>query len=120
MIDGQNFFNKPAKINLRTYDNRKISTGQGDDYTTSYQLDYNDFNKHSIMTTIDLSEQQALDADPKEIQQIYFPWNLNRALNVNKNTTLLSFIEVAKKHFRFFTRICESNVILYYFSMISI
>ena len=36
MIDGQIFFDKPVKNNLRTYDNiRKIVTGQGDDYTTS-------------------------------------------------------------------------------------
>ena len=32
MINGQKFFYKPVKNNLRTYDNiRKITTGQGDD-----------------------------------------------------------------------------------------
>ena len=31
------------------------------------------------MIAIDLSEQQALDADPKAIQQITFIWNLDRA-----------------------------------------
>ena len=31
--------------------------------------------------TIDLSKQQALDADPKAIQQINFTANLNRAGN---------------------------------------
>ena len=42
MIDGQNFFDQPVKIDLRTYDNiRKIATGQGDDYTTGCLLDYN-------------------------------------------------------------------------------
>ena len=33
------------------------------------------------MITIDLSKQQALDADPKAIQQINFTANLNRAGN---------------------------------------
>ena len=32
MIDGQNFFDKPVRINLITYDStRKIATDQGDD-----------------------------------------------------------------------------------------
>ena len=35
MIDGKNFFDQPIKDNKVTYQNiRKISTGQGDDYTT--------------------------------------------------------------------------------------
>ena len=31
MIDGRNFFDQPVKDNLKTYNNRKIATGQGDD-----------------------------------------------------------------------------------------
>ena len=43
MIDGQNFFNQPAKNNFRTYDNIwKISTSQGDHYMASY----NYFNRY--------------------------------------------------------------------------
>ena len=45
MIDGQNF--QSVKNDLRTYDNiRKITTGQGDDYTTCRQLDYPYFKKY--------------------------------------------------------------------------
>ena len=36
------------------------------------------------MIAIDLSEQQALDADPRAIQQIYFAPNLDRAGNTTK------------------------------------
>ena len=44
MIDGRNFFDQPVKNNLRTYDNIwKISTGQGDDYTTGCLLGYPNF-----------------------------------------------------------------------------
>ena len=46
MIDGRNFFDHPIKNYLKTYDNiRKIATGQGDDYTTGYLLDYPYFEK---------------------------------------------------------------------------
>ena len=76
MIDGQNFFDQLIRNNLMTYDNiRKISTGQGDDYTTGCLLDYDYFNKHYKMIAIDLSKQQTLDADPKAIQQINFTGN---------------------------------------------
>ena len=41
MIDGKNFFDRPIKTDKVTYNNiRKISTGQGDDYTTGCLLDY--------------------------------------------------------------------------------
>ena len=46
------------------------------DYTRSCLLDYNYFNKHYKMIAIDLSKQQALDADPKAIQQINITGNL--------------------------------------------
>ena len=46
------------------------------DYTRSCLLDYNYFNKYYKMIAIDLSKQQALDADPKAIQQINITGNL--------------------------------------------
>ena len=54
-----------------TYDNiRKIVTGQGDDHSTGCLLDYNYFNNYSKMITIELSKQQALDADPKQYSKL--------------------------------------------------
>ena len=80
MIDGRNFFDQPIKNDLKTYDNiRKIATGQGDDYTTRYLLDYIYFKNYYKLIAIDLSKQQKLDADPKAIQQINFTGNLTRA-----------------------------------------
>ena len=76
MIDRKNFLDQPVKSNMRTYDTIwKITTGNGDDYTTSCLLDYNYFNEHYKMVAIDLSKQQALDADSKAIQQINFTGN---------------------------------------------
>ena len=35
MIDGKNFFDQPVQNDKVTYENiRKVTTGQGDDYTT--------------------------------------------------------------------------------------
>ena len=48
------------------------------------------------MIAIDLSKQQALDADPKAIQQTNFTGNLNRVVNANNNTTTFFIIEEAK------------------------
>ena len=68
MIEGKNFFDQPVETNVRTYDNiQKISAGQGDDYTTGCLLDYNYFNKCYKMIAKDLSEQQALEVDPKSL-----------------------------------------------------
>ena len=53
IIDGKNFFDKPVKSDMRTYDNiHKIATGQGDDYTTGCLLDYDYFKKHYKMIAI--------------------------------------------------------------------
>ena len=71
MIDGKNFFDQPINNTLKKYEDiRKIATGQGDDYTTGCLLDYIYFKNYCKMVVVDLSKQQALDADPKVIQQI--------------------------------------------------
>ena len=82
MINGENFFDQPTKNNKVTYENiRKIATSQGYDYTTGCLLDYSYFNDSYKMISIDLSKQQALDADPRAIQQINFTANQDRAGN---------------------------------------
>ena len=93
MIDGKNFFDQPVKNDKVTYENiRKITIGQGDDYTTGCLLDYTYFKKYYKMIAVDLSKQQVLDADPKAIQQINFTANLDRA-----NTRFYFILEEAKQ-----------------------
>ena len=72
---------------------RKIATGQGDDYKTGCLLDYPYFKENYKMIAIDLSKQQAPDADPRAIQQINFTANLDGA----GNTTMFFIIEEAKE-----------------------
>ena len=82
MLNGENFFDQPLKNNKITYDNnRKIAIGQGNDNTTGCLLDYPYFANTYKMIAVDLSRQQALDPDPRAIQQINFTGNLDRAGN---------------------------------------
>ena len=68
MIDEQSFFDQPVRNNLITYgSNKKFAKCQGDDYTTVCLVDYNYFKNCYKMIVIDLSKQQALNADPKAI-----------------------------------------------------
>ena len=82
MIDGKNFFDQPINNMIKTYGNiKKITIGQRDDYTTGCLLDYTYFKKYYKMVAVDLSKQQALDADPKANRQINFTADLDRAGN---------------------------------------
>ena len=72
-IDGRNFYDQPINDLIKQYDEvRKISTGQGDDYTTGCLLDFAYFKKNYRLITADLSKQKVLDADPRVIEQVIF------------------------------------------------
>ena len=78
MIDGKNIFDQPINSMNKTYENIwKIATDQRDYYTPGCLLDYSYFKDHYKIIAIDLSKQQALDADPRSIQQINFTANLD-------------------------------------------
>ena len=94
VINGENFFDQSIKNNKVTYENiRKIATGRGDDYITGCLLDYSYFVDSYKMIAVDLSKQQALDSDPRAIQQINFIANLDRA----GNTRVYFILEEAKE-----------------------
>ena len=95
MINGKNFFDQTINNMFKTYENiRRIAIGQGDDYTTGCLLDYTYFKKYK-MIAIDLSKQQALDADPRAIQQINFTANLIEQ-------EIRDFISLSKKQKKLF------------------
>ena len=73
IINGKNFYDQPIDSDIkRSAEIRKLTTGQGEDYTTGYLLDYDYIKNHYRLIEIDLSRQKELDADPKAIQQIEF------------------------------------------------
>ena len=102
-IDGRNFYDQPINDLIKQYDEvRKISTGQGDDYTTGCLLDFAYFEKNYRLIAADLSKQKALDADSRAIQQIIFTGKIKAKvantrviiyciLEQSKETTLQSF-----------------------------
>ena len=90
----EKLFRSTSKNNKVTYENiRKTANGQGDDYTTGCLLDCIYFKNYYKMIAIDLSKQQALDGDPKAIQEINFTANLDRA----GNTRFYFILEEAKE-----------------------
>ena len=94
VIDGKNFFDQPVQNDKVTYENiRRIANGQGDDYTTGSLLEYSYFKDHYKMIPLNLSKQQALDADRKATQQINFTALLDRI----GNTRFYFILEEAKE-----------------------
>ena len=78
--DGRNFYDQPINDLIKQYDEiRKISTGQGDDYTTGCLLDFAYFENNYRLIAADLSKQKALDADTRAIQQIIFTGKIKSA-----------------------------------------
>ena len=78
-VDGRNFYDQPINDLIKQYDEiRKISTGQGDDYTTGCLLDF----------AVDLSKQKSLDADSRAIQQIIFTGKIKAAAD---NTRVITY-----------------------------
>ena len=68
LIDERNFYDQSINDLIKQYDEvRKVSTGQGDDYTTGCLLDYAYLKDNNRITAINLSKQEALDADPRAI-----------------------------------------------------
>ena len=58
-IDGRNFYDQPINDSIKQYDEvRKISTGQGDDYTTVCLLDFAYFENNFRLIAADLSKQK--------------------------------------------------------------
>ena len=98
-MDNRNFFDQPLENNIRAYEIiRKFAADQGVGYTIGGLLDYTYFKKIYKVIATDLSKQQALDADPKAIQQINFTGKLDRVAN----TTMFLILEEAKKKFLVF------------------
>ena len=79
-IDVRNFYDQPINDSMKQYSEiRKISTGQGDDYTTGCLLDFSYFEKNYKLIAVDLSKQKALDADSRAIQQTIFTGKIKTA-----------------------------------------
>ena len=73
VVNRKNFYDQPIDSDIKRYEEvRKLTTLQGEDYTTGCLLDYEYIKNHYRLIAVDLSRQKELDADPKAIQQIEF------------------------------------------------
>ena len=96
-IDGRNFYDQPINDSIKQYDEiRKITTGQGDDYTTGCLLDFAFYEKSYRLIAGDLSKQNALDADSRAIQQIVFTGQI-KATVANTREVIFYILEKSKE-----------------------
>ena len=92
-IDGRKFYDQPINDSIKQYDEiRKISTGQGHDYTTDCLLDFAYFENNYRLIAADLSKQKASDADSRAIQQIIFTPKIPSAV-VNTRVVIFYILE---------------------------
>ena len=75
---------------------RKVSTGQGDDYTTGCLLDFAYFKDNYRVIASDLSKNKALDTDSRAIQQIIFTGKIKSAV-ANTRVIIYYILEQSKK-----------------------
>ena len=79
---------------------RKIATAQGNDNTTGGLLNHPYFKVHYQVIAINLSKQQALDADPRVTEQI----SLLEIQIVQEKKQCFFFLEKQKKLFWIFQK----------------
>ena len=73
-IDGRNFFDQPINDSVKQNDEvKKVSAGQGDDYTAGCLLEFAYFETNDDrLIAADLSKQKSSEADSRAIQIIIF------------------------------------------------
>ena len=95
--DRRNFYDQLINDLIKQNDEiTKISTGQGDDYTTGCLLDFAYFEKNYRLIAVDLSKQKALDADSRAIQQIIFTGKI-KATEANTRVIIYYILEKSKE-----------------------
>ena len=96
-IDGRNFYDQPINDSIKQYDEvGKISTGQGDDYTTGCFLDFFYFEKNYRIIAVELSKQKPLDGDSRAIKQITFTGKIKAEAN-NARVIIFYVLEKSKE-----------------------
>ena len=93
----KNFYDQPINDSIKQCDEiRKISIGQGDNYTTGCLLGLAYFEKNCRLIAVDLSKQKALDADSSAIQQIIFTGKIKVTV-VNTRVIIYHILEQSKE-----------------------
>ena len=71
IMNGKRFHSQVFDSDIKQYEEiRKLTTGQGEDYTSGCLVDYDYIKNHYRLITVDLSRQKELDAESNWIKQI--------------------------------------------------
>ena len=101
IIKRKNFYNQAIDSDIKQYEEiRKLTTGQGEDYTIGSLLDYDYIKNRYRLIVVNLSRQKELDADPKAIQQIEFVGQLksdNNQIVFNESMFVLTILKKIKE-----------------------
>ena len=63
-VNGKNFYNQPVATDIKQYEEiRRLTTGQGEDYTTGCLLDYESIKNHYALIAVNLSRQKGNSAN---------------------------------------------------------
>ena len=66
IINRKNFYDQLIISDIKLYEEIiKLTTGQGEIYTTGCLLDYDYIKNHYRLIAVDLNKQKELDTDPK-------------------------------------------------------
>ena len=97
IINVKNFYDQPIDSDIKGYEEiRKLTAGQGEDYTTGCSL-LDDYIKNRYrLIAVDLNWQKELDFDPITIQQIelvrqLMKWMIMMTAMINLKETRLKF-----------------------------
>ena len=87
VINGKNVYDQAIDSDIKRYEEiRKLTTGQGEDYTSRCLLDYDYIKNHYSVIAVDVSREKELDSYRKAIQQIEFVGQLKK-LDDNDHAT---------------------------------
>ena len=96
-IEGKNFYDQWINNSIKQYDEvRKVSTGQGDDYTTGCLLYFAYFEKKIQINCCWFKQKKTLDADSRVMQQIIFTGKI-KATETNTRVTIYYILEQSKE-----------------------
>ena len=116
-INAKNLYDQPIDSDIKRYEEiRKLTTGQGEDYTTGYLLAYEYVKKHHRLLAVDLSSQKELDADLKAIPQTEFVGQLKKldgdgnATDAGNDQSMFVLTILEKIRIEIFTRKCNSII----------
>ena len=108
IINRNNFYDKATDSDVKRYEEiRKLTTEQGEDYTTGCLLDYDYIKNHYRLVAVDLSRQKELGSNPKAIQKIEYVGQSKNVDGINADGIQSMFIltileETKKRRLKFF------------------